>query len=97
MFARKANKIYRVDDASKAGYLAQGYDIVDDEGDVIEHSPQATVKYSDYEKLLNENKALKEQVEKYSDYEKLLNENKALKEQVEKSGKTSKKDSEKEA
>ena len=77
MFARKANKIYRVDDASKAGYLAQGYDIVDDEGDVIEHSPQATVKYSDYEKLLNENKALKEQVEK--------------------SGKTSKKDSEKEA
>lgn len=59
MKAVKANKQYTITEAEKASYLAQGYDILDDNGAVAEHSPQAAVTYSEYEKLLNENAALK--------------------------------------
>lgn len=60
MYAKKANKVYRVDDVTKEGYLKQGYDICDDEGNIIEHSPQATVPYAEYEKLRKELEELKE-------------------------------------
>lgn len=59
MFAKKANKVYRVDEESKDRYLKQGFDITDDEGKVIEHSPQATVPYSKYEAALKEIEELK--------------------------------------
>lgn len=59
MKAVKANKQYTISETEKPSYLAQGYDILDDNGSVIEHSPQAAVSYSEYEKLLNENAALK--------------------------------------
>ena len=59
MKAIKGNKAYIVDEKSKAAYLAQGYDIVDDKGTVIERSPQSTVKYSEYEKVVVENTKLK--------------------------------------
>ena len=54
MLAIKANKVYRVDEVSKKSYLAQGYDIADDKGNVIEHSPKSTVPYADYEKVLKQ-------------------------------------------
>lgn len=59
MKAVKANKQYTINETEKPSYLAQGYDILDDNGTVIERSPQASVSYSEYEKLLNENTALK--------------------------------------
>ena len=43
MLAIKANKVYKVDEISKASYLAQGFDICDDKGKLIERSPSATV------------------------------------------------------
>lgn len=59
MKAVKANKQYTINTAEKQSYLAQGYDIIDDDGAVIERSPQAAVPYFEYERLLNENTALK--------------------------------------
>lgn len=48
MKAIKGNKVYTVDGATKKAYLSQGYDIVDDDGKLLEKSPSATVSYSDY-------------------------------------------------
>lgn len=62
MKAVKANKQYTITETEKKSYLAQGFDIIDDNG-TVEHSPQATVPYSEYEKLLNENFALKSENE----------------------------------
>ena len=62
MKAVKANKQYTITENEKKSYLAQGFDIIDDDG-TIEHSPQATVSYSEYERLLNENLALKSENE----------------------------------
>ena len=38
MKAIKGNKVYTVNETSKKSYLSQGYDIIDDSGDIIEHS-----------------------------------------------------------
>ncbi len=62
MKAIKGNKVYTVDETSKRAYLSQGFDIVDDKGDIIEHSPVATVPYSEYAKLKAENEELKAQI-----------------------------------
>lgn len=59
MKAIKNNKVYTVDEVSKAAYLAQGFDITDDKGKIIERSPSSTVSYSEYEKVLKENEKLK--------------------------------------
>lgn len=61
MFAKKANKVYRVDEESKDKYLKQGYDITDDKGNVIERSPQSMVPYAEYEAVLKELAELKGQ------------------------------------
>ena len=53
MVAIKANKQYTITEAEKKSYLAQGYDIIGDNG-AVEHSPQATVPYAEYEKLRDE-------------------------------------------
>lgn len=59
MYAHKANKFYQVNETTKDSYLAQGYDICDDKGNVIERSPKSTVPYSEYEKVLKELEKLK--------------------------------------
>lgn len=59
MLAVKANKQYRVDTSCKDRYLADGFDIADDEGKIIEKSPKATVPYKEYIKLKNELDELK--------------------------------------
>ncbi len=64
MKAVKANKQYTIAETEKAAYLAQGYDIIDDSGAVVEHSPQATVAYSEHEKVLMENAALRAALER---------------------------------
>ncbi|MGN0299225.1 MAG: hypothetical protein ACI4C1_08620 [Lachnospiraceae bacterium] len=59
MFAKKENKVYRVDEVTKNSYLASGFDIYSEEGVLLERSPSATVKYSEYEEVLKENAKLK--------------------------------------
>lgn len=59
MLAVKENKVYRIDENSKDTYLAQGFDICDDSGKVLEYSHSATVSRTDYNKVLAELNALK--------------------------------------
>lgn len=59
MLAVKDNKVYRTDENSKEKYLAQGFDICDDTGKIIEYSVSGTVSRADYNKLLSELNALK--------------------------------------
>lgn len=63
MKAVKANKQYSIGAAEKASYLAQGFDIIDDNGVVIERSPQSTVPYAKYKELLSQNDRLKAELE----------------------------------
>ena len=64
MKAVKANKVYTVDEISKNDYLAQGFDIVDDNFNIIERNPAATVPYREYEKAVTENNELKAEIAK---------------------------------
>ncbi|ACL77335.1 hypothetical protein [Ruminiclostridium cellulolyticum] len=88
MKATKGNKVYSVDETNKAFYVGQGYDIVDDDGNVIEQGAGKKVdlkKYNDLQekltKLAKENKDLKE---KSAALEK---ENKDLKDELKKAKK----------
>lgn len=59
MKAIKENKVYTITETQREAYLSQGFDIVGDNGEVIERSSKATVKYSEYAALLAENDRLK--------------------------------------
>lgn len=60
MRAKKENKVYQVKtDAEKQRYLNAGYDIYDDKGKLLEHSPMKKIAYGEYAKLKKENEALK--------------------------------------
>ena len=73
MKATKGNKVYTIDETQKAMYKAQGYDITDDQGKVIEYGVGKSVSYEEYKTL--EEKALKLEKEN----KKLKEENKELK------------------
>lgn len=62
MIAKKDNKEYTINSENKAGFLAEGYDICDDNGKIIEYSPKKTVPYNDYIKIKNENENLKKEL-----------------------------------
>lgn len=69
MKATKGNKVYTIDETQKAMYQAQGYDIVDNEGEIIEYGAGKSVSYEEYKaleekaaKLEKENKKLKDEV-----------------------------------
>lgn len=69
MKATKGNKVYTIDETQKSMYQAQGYDIIDDDGKVIEYGAGKSVSYEEYKaleekttKLTNENKKLKEEI-----------------------------------
>lgn len=71
MKATKGNKVYTIDEAQKAMYQAQGYDIVDDEGEVLQYGAGKTVSFEEYKtleekalKLEKENKKLKDDIKK---------------------------------
>ena len=64
MKAIKDNKVYTVDETTKDAYLAQGFNITDDKGKVIERSPSSSVSYEAYSKVVTENKALKAEIKK---------------------------------
>ena len=58
MKAVKDNKVYTVDETTKASYLAAGFDIIGDDGKVIERSPSSTVSRREYDELLAKYAAL---------------------------------------
>lgn len=64
MQAVKNNKVYKVDEASKKAYLSQGYEIQDDKGNVLESPDTKTMPFADYQKVLDENKKLKAEINK---------------------------------
>lgn len=62
--AIKGNKVYKIEETEKKKYLAQGYDIHDEEGKIIEHSTKSTVPYAKYSELEALNKKLEAELEK---------------------------------
>lgn len=48
--ARKENKVYKIDETMKDRYLKEGFDIYDENGQVIEYTPLKKIKYSDHVK-----------------------------------------------
>ncbi len=54
MFARKENKEYKVNDAIKIAYLNDGYDIYDDNGEIIEYSPKKKITINEHLKEVAE-------------------------------------------
>ena len=62
MKAKKDNKIYRIVETQKKRYLADGYDIFDDEGNLLEYSPLKKIEYNKYVKVVQENEELKAKV-----------------------------------
>lgn len=81
MIAVKANKEYRVTEENKQIYLNDGYDIMNDNGEIIEYSPKKTIKYSEYQKLekeLEEAKANGSNVELTKQVEELTKANEVL-------------------
>ena len=64
MRAVKGNKVYQIDETSKKAYLAQGYEIQDDKGNVLEVPADKSVPYADYQRVLEENKKLKAEISK---------------------------------
>ncbi|WP_418223570.1 hypothetical protein [Clostridium isatidis] len=68
MKAIKGNKVYTIDEIQKVMYQVQGYDIIGDDGKVIQYGAGKTVSYEEYKaleekifKLEKENKKLKEE------------------------------------
>jgi hypothetical protein len=66
LYAVRGNKQLKIDEASHQRYLNLGYDIakeVDGKLEIVQHAPNKTVSYAQYEALLKENAKLKEQIE----------------------------------
>lgn len=64
MKAKKENKVYKITtESEKQRYLKEGYDIYDDNGNIIEYSPLKKIEYSKYANVVAENTALKTELE----------------------------------
>ena len=64
MKAKKENKTYRItSELEKQRYLKEGYDIYDDEGNLLEYSPSKKIAYSAYAALQKEKESLKQENE----------------------------------
>lgn len=59
--AIKDNKVYNINENQKKQYLSDGYDIHDEDGNVVEYSHLKTIKYTDHLAVVNE---LKTEIEK---------------------------------
>lgn len=69
MKATMGNKVYTIDETQKSMYKAQGYDITEDDGTVIEYGAGKSVSYEEYKvleekaaKLEKKNKELKDEI-----------------------------------
>ena len=68
MRAKKENKVYRITtESEKKRYLNEGFDIYDEEGKIIEHSPKKKIAYGEYAKVAEENAALKAEIKSLKD------------------------------
>lgn len=54
MKAVKGNKEYTIDESQQKGYQDSGFDILDDDGNVIAYGRGKTVPFSDYIKAVKE-------------------------------------------
>lgn len=59
MKAVKGNKEYTINETTKNHYQQSGFDIKDDDGNVIAYGKGKTVPYEDYKKIADELEALK--------------------------------------
>ena len=62
MTAEKDNKVYTINQDQAAAYQTAGFDIRNDDGELIEYGADKMVPYSDYAKVLKENEELKKQI-----------------------------------
>lgn len=63
MKARKENKVYTINtEQEKQRYLKEGFDIYDDEGNLLEYTPLKKIEFSKYAALKKENEKLKERI-----------------------------------
>lgn len=74
MRAVKKNKEYMINDAQKQDYQKMGYDIMDDEGNVVGFAYGKTVPYETYMDVVKEKENLQKQVENYKKENEALNE-----------------------
>ncbi|MDM0609481.1 hypothetical protein QTH09_00390 [Clostridium perfringens] len=80
MKAIKENKVYTITESEQNFYKQQGYDIVNDEGEVIERGAGKSISYEEYLKLKDELDPLKDENQTLKqENEKLKEENKKLK------------------
>lgn len=63
MKVRKANKILTISEENKKTFLARGYDVINDKGEVVERNTKA-VTLAEYQALKAENEALKAEIAK---------------------------------
>lgn len=61
MEAVKGNKVYTVDEVSAESYRNQGFDIYDEEGNLLQYGVGKTVSYEEYAKVKTELEELKDQ------------------------------------
>lgn len=65
--ALKGNREYSITEAEKTFYQKQGFDIIDDKGEVIEYGAGKTVSYEQYVAVVKELTELKEKVKGFND------------------------------
>lgn len=75
MKATKGNKVYTIDESQKAIYQSQGYDILDDQGEVIQYGAGKSVSYEQFKKVSDEVTKLKTENKKLKDKIKELEKN----------------------
>lgn len=59
MQAVKENRVYTITESDKDSFQKQGYDILDDKGNVVAYGAGKTVPYGEYMKVVEELEALK--------------------------------------
>lgn len=64
MKVAKDNRVFSIAESEKNAYLQKGYDILDDNGVLIESHCKGTVSKEEYDALKKENAALKGQITK---------------------------------
>lgn len=66
MFAQKENRVYRVTEETKKDYLKRGFDIYNEDGELVEANPNKTISYAQYMKEVSELKVEIEELKKAS-------------------------------
>lgn len=80
MKAIKENKVYTINETEKSYYISQGYDIVNDDGEIESYGAGKSVSYEEYRKVKDKLDLLETENEKLKEENKKLKaENKELK------------------